>query len=260
MAPLRVSTTKSEWLPDDPTAFVPTRLWKLPFITTWDDSRNQNRPTDSAEEALIHKAKLPVTASDLKIAIGYVRLAAEPQRDSKSGLTPQTEQVRAIAGANGIDLVEVIADTGQTGLTLKRPGLQRLLAAIEAGVIGTVVVSELSRLSRSRSDLERLLNLFDRCGVALVLGTEGFDSEGAEMIFTVVAYEVTELTRTVEAESVEEAIALAYHGPDTDWSEWSETTLGTNGIEVVFAECGESVYDAGTRASMPIEDFEGKWQ
>src|SRR5450759_3751093 len=57
MAPLRVSTTKSEWLPDDPTAFVPTRLWKLPFITTWDDSRNQNRPTDSAEEAieLYHK-------------------------------------------------------------------------------------------------------------------------------------------------------------------------------------------------------------
>src|ERR1035437_11030758 len=51
MAPLRVSTTKSEWLPDDPTAFVPTRLWKLPFITTWDDSRNQNHPTDSAEEA-----------------------------------------------------------------------------------------------------------------------------------------------------------------------------------------------------------------
>jgi hypothetical protein len=56
MAPLRVSTTKSEWLPDDPTAFVPTRLWKLPFITTWDDSRNQNRPTDSAEEAYLYRA------------------------------------------------------------------------------------------------------------------------------------------------------------------------------------------------------------
>ena len=41
------------------------------------------------------------------------------------------------------------------------------------------------------------------------------------MIFTVVAYEVTELTRTVEADSVEEAIALAYHGPATDWTEWS---------------------------------------
>src|SRR5450759_1648884 len=59
MAPLRVSTTKSEWLPDDPTAFVPTRLWKLPFITTWDDSRNQNRPTDSAEEAFLPKLRIP---------------------------------------------------------------------------------------------------------------------------------------------------------------------------------------------------------
>ena len=51
MAPLRVSTTKFEWLPDDPTGFVPSRRWKLPFITTWDDFRNQNHPTDSAEEA-----------------------------------------------------------------------------------------------------------------------------------------------------------------------------------------------------------------
>src|ERR1017187_9259947 len=51
MAPLRASTTKSEYLPDDPTGFVPSRLWKLPSITTWDDSRNQNHPTDSAEEA-----------------------------------------------------------------------------------------------------------------------------------------------------------------------------------------------------------------
>src|ERR1035437_6728409 len=51
MAPLMASTTRSEWLPDDPMAFEPTRLWKLPFITTWDDSRNQNHPTDFAEEA-----------------------------------------------------------------------------------------------------------------------------------------------------------------------------------------------------------------
>src|ERR1035438_1317368 len=104
------------------------------------------------------------------------------------------------------------------------------------------------------------MRLVEVAGLWKSFESETFDSEGAEMIFTVVAYEVTELTRTVEAESVEEAIALAYHGPDTDWSEWSETTLGTNGIEVVFAECGESVYDAGTGASMPTEDFEGAWQ
>jgi hypothetical protein len=80
------------------------------------------------------------------------------------------------------------------------------------------------------------------------------------MTFKVFAYEVTELTRTIEADSAEEAIALAYRGPATDWTSWSETTLGTNGIELVYTEAGESVYDSGTRASMPIEDFEGAWQ
>src|SRR5947207_13629879 len=51
MAPSKASTTKFEWLPDDPTAFAPIMLWKSPCITTWRDSRNQNLPTDSAEEA-----------------------------------------------------------------------------------------------------------------------------------------------------------------------------------------------------------------
>ena len=80
------------------------------------------------------------------------------------------------------------------------------------------------------------------------------------MLFNVVAYEVTELTRTVAADSFEEAIALAYQGSATDWTAWSGKTLGTNGIELVCTESGESVYDAGTRASMPMEDFEGAWQ
>src|SRR5579859_5177175 len=57
MAPLRVSITKSEWLPDDLTAFVPLRLWKSPFITTWDGSQNQNHPTDSADQG--EKAAAP---------------------------------------------------------------------------------------------------------------------------------------------------------------------------------------------------------
>src|ERR1017187_4994163 len=32
-------------------AFAPSTPWKLPCIITWDGSRNQNLPTDSAEEA-----------------------------------------------------------------------------------------------------------------------------------------------------------------------------------------------------------------
>src|SRR5450759_5339547 len=82
MAPLRVSTTKSEWLPDDPTAFVPTSLWKLPFITTWDDSRNQNRPTDSAEEAKYYSrptASQVISAAEM-IFVDRIDVGAEALR------------------------------------------------------------------------------------------------------------------------------------------------------------------------------------
>src|ERR1039457_6643972 len=51
MALWKASTTKSEWSPDDPTAFAPTKPWKLPFFTTWGGSPNRNLPTNSAEEA-----------------------------------------------------------------------------------------------------------------------------------------------------------------------------------------------------------------
>src|SRR5579885_1958492 len=53
-APSKASTTRFEWLPDDPTAFAPMRPWKSRCITTWDDCRSQNQPTDSAEEAEFH--------------------------------------------------------------------------------------------------------------------------------------------------------------------------------------------------------------
>src|SRR5229473_3383748 len=76
MAPWRASTTKSEWLPDDPTAFVPTRLWKLPCITTWDDSRNQNQPTDSAEEAFFQGLVPALIARELFLRHKVIRRGA----------------------------------------------------------------------------------------------------------------------------------------------------------------------------------------
>jgi hypothetical protein len=79
------------------------------------------------------------------------------------------------------------------------------------------------------------------------------------MLYTVFAYEITELTRTIEADSAEEAIAKAYRGSDTDWTQWSENSLGTNGVELVCTEPGEAVYDAGTRARVPTEEFDDRW-
>src|SRR4051812_23319383 len=50
-------------------------------------------------------------------------------------------------------------DGGFSGGTLERPGLQRLLADIAAGLIDVIVVYKIDRLSRALMDFSRLVEL-----------------------------------------------------------------------------------------------------
>jgi len=99
-----------------------------------------------------------------KLAIGYVRVAACPQADPRSGLDAQTATIRALAEAGGIELVRVFEDTGESAHNASRPGLLALLAAAEAGLAGVIIVPDLSRMARDAGDLHRLLDLLDRRG------------------------------------------------------------------------------------------------
>jgi DNA invertase Pin-like site-specific DNA recombinase len=47
------------------------------------------------------------------------------------------------------DLLEVIVDGGESAKNLNRPGLQRLIAMVEAGKVKAVIVAKLDRLTRS---------------------------------------------------------------------------------------------------------------
>ena len=53
-------------------------------------------------------------------------------------------------------------DGGFSGGTMERPGLKRLMADIECGLVDTVVVYKVDRLSRSLSDFAKLIEMFDR--------------------------------------------------------------------------------------------------
>ena len=61
--------------------------------------------------------------------------------------------------------------------------------------------------------------------------------------FKLVYFETTKIVVEQEAATLEEAIALS--GDDTGWDGAEEFTLGTNGVEEVYDEAGNKVYDAG---------------
>ena len=67
-------------------------------------------------------------------------------------------------------------DGGISGGTMKRPGLTRLLADVQAGRIDVVVVYKVDRLSRSLMDFAKLLALFDQKDVTFVSTTQNFNT------------------------------------------------------------------------------------
>lgn len=63
--------------------------------------------------------------------------------------------------------------------------------------------------------------------------------------FTVVYFETTRIERTVDAESVEEAIYRSEELRSVgSWDGCDEESLGTDGVEEVLDERGERVYTA----------------
>ncbi len=112
-------------------------------------------------------------------AIGYIRVSTEKQADFGVSLEAQQEKVRAMAVVQGADLAEIIVDAGESAKSLKRPGMERLLALVDAGAVDTVIIAKLDRLTRSVKDLAELLERFTRRGVSLVSVADSLDTGSA---------------------------------------------------------------------------------
>lgn len=121
----------------------------------------------------------PIYARHAMKAIGYVRVSTDQQADRGVSLQAQTERVRAMATVQGAELVDVVLDGGESAKSMRRPGLQRVLAMVESGAVEAVIVAKLDRLTRSVKDLCSLLELFEKRRVALVSVAESLDTGSA---------------------------------------------------------------------------------
>lgn len=79
----------------------------------------------------------------------------------------------------------IFVDDGITGTTMKRPGFQKMITAIEAGYISAVFVKDLSRLGRNYIEVGRLTEeFFPQYDVRLVAVSDGVDSDEGDNEFT----------------------------------------------------------------------------
>jgi DNA invertase Pin-like site-specific DNA recombinase len=140
-------------------------------------------------------------------AIGYIRVSTDQQADRGVSLDAQRERVRAMAIVQGAELLDVIVDGGESAKSLNRPGLQRVLALVNAGKVKAVIVAKLDRLTRSVKDLCELLELFEKRGVALISVAESLDTASAagRLVITIMGA-VSQWEREAIGERTREAL------------------------------------------------------
>ena len=101
-------------------------------------------------------------------------------------------------------------DGGLSGGTLERPALQRLLAEIDAGRIGMVVVYKIDRLTRSLADFGRLVERLDARGCSFVSVTQAFNTASSMGRLTLnVLLSFAQFEREVTAERIRDKIAAS---------------------------------------------------
>ena len=120
----------------------------------------------------------PYTADNGKITALYCRLSRddELQGDSNSILN-QKSILKKYADDNGFRNTEFFVDDGYSGTNFNRPNWQRLAGMIDEGLIGTIIVKDMSRLGRDYLQVGMYTEMvFPNADIRFIAINNGVDS------------------------------------------------------------------------------------
>lgn len=119
----------------------------------------------------------------------YIRVSTEEQARDGFSISAQREKLKAYCVAQDWDSFKFYVDEGVSAKDTNRPQLSIMLGHIKQGLITTVLVYRLDRLTRSVMDLYKLLDTFDKYNCAFKSATEVYDTSTAmgRMFITIVA-------------------------------------------------------------------------
>lgn len=112
----------------------------------------------------------------------YLRLSHDDERNGESvSIENQREIINKYAEGKGLQITREYSDDGYSGTTFDRPGVQRLLADIKAGIIDTVIVKDLSRFGRNYILTGQYIDyIFPMYGVRFIAIQDNIDTADRE--------------------------------------------------------------------------------
>lgn len=112
-----------------------------------------------------------------KITALYERLSHDDERAGESvSIENQKRILEDYVRKNGFSNIRHSTDDGISGTTFEREGLQAMLAEVEKGNIGTIIVKDMNRLRRNYVQMGMLREQLHRANVRLIAVNEGVDT------------------------------------------------------------------------------------
>ncbi|EOW9529853.1 recombinase family protein [Bacillus cytotoxicus] len=204
----------------------------------------------------------------------YIRVSTEEQVRDGFSISAQREKLKAYCIAQDWNSFKFYVDEGISAKDTNRPQLNLMLDHIKQGLITTVLVYRLDRLTRSVMDLYKLLDTFDKYNCSFKSATEVYDTSTAmgRMFITIVAalaqWERENLGERVRMGQIEKArqgkySAKAPFGFDKD--QHDKLVINENESKVVLdmvkkVEEGYSIRQLATHLDSYVQPIRGyKW-
>jgi site-specific DNA recombinase len=119
----------------------------------------------------------------------YIRVSTEEQAKEGYSISAQREKLKAYCQVQDWSDYKFYVDEGISAKDTNRPQLQQMIQHIKEGLIHTVLVYRLDRLTRSVVDLYKLLEIFEKHNCTFKSATEVYDTSTAigRLFITLVA-------------------------------------------------------------------------
>lgn len=114
----------------------------------------------------------------MKTAV-YVRVSTDEQAEEGYSIQAQKRKLLAYIESQDWTLFDIFIDDGYSAKDLERTEIKRLLHCITENQVDVVLVYRLDRLTRSASDCDKLLKLFEKHNVKFQSSTESFETRTA---------------------------------------------------------------------------------
>ncbi len=101
-----------------------------------------------------------------KLTAVYCRVASKNREDKRKGIEAQKSRLFRYARKRNPIAVRFYTDAGYSGNDEKRPGLKRLIRDIKKGKVSSILVSSLSRITRSARQYADLMVFFQKQDVS----------------------------------------------------------------------------------------------